>query len=384
MLLYTLTNLTAYGSGAAFPCLVAQQFGMGSALVTSQVLRLLPGILLAPFVATFLMKRGAKATASVALLALAIATTILPHITDYLLFQGFNLFIGIIGMGSMTSMVTLRKQFIPAGKNITFNARITSIERISQLAAPALIGLLLAWCPIAYGFYTLALLRLLAAVVLWTTKTRVEQPDHSIASPKNASYRSFFQLLHNSHLWAIFIPLLGYALLLGALPSFLFFSTTNTFKSPDTQFPLLLTAHGVGGVIGSIIAPKIIAWMRSKTSILTIYHSMRLAKYILLLALAWIPSFSGAVVVLVLAGIPVVIGSVCFFTIIQQNLSHQQEGLFHMLSLPIFNIFVALGAACGGLYTSSWLSLHTLWLLIIGSAVLSTLPFLCISNKKIA
>jgi hypothetical protein len=49
--------------------------------------------------------------------------------------------VGIINMGIIASLVTLRTQVLPTGKNVSANAMVATVERVSQIVAPALIGI---------------------------------------------------------------------------------------------------------------------------------------------------------------------------------------------------------------------------------------------------
>src|SRR5690606_669265 len=119
---------------------------------------------------------------------------------------------------------------------------------------------------------------------------------------------------------------------------------------------------GIGALLGSLIAPKIIAYLNKNMHMLNIYLCMRILQVVSLSLLAWIPCFKVALILLLLASFPEVVASICFFTLIQKTLNHQEEGIYHTLGLPLYNIVAMLGTAFGGFYTSHLLTLQQFWL----------------------
>lgn len=379
---YALYSLVCWASVAALPLLVTQKFGSGSALVVSLALRMLPHVFFAPMISATLLKVGPKLTNSLGLLGLAIGTLLLPHIDHYPAFQGVNLGIGIVNMGIAASLMTFRSRVLPTGKNIAANAAFITIDRISQILAPILTGFLLSCAPIVYSFYIRALLLLCAALIIATVQ------ETSTATPKQASptirasYAALLRLFSStSLLWVIFLPALGYAILLGGMKPFLLWSTTKTFHRPEDEWILLLTAHGIGAMIGSLLAPRIIAWLRSHVNLLRIYLWARLCTLLWLIGLVGITRFAYAPAILAIAGALEVIGSVCFFTMIQTTLTNRQEAIFHSLSIPLFKLFIVLGTSCSWGYTAHWLGLKEFWLLIIFLAGLPVVSCLFIAYR---
>jgi len=381
LLVYVLYNLASWGATAAFSLLVAKKFGTGSDLIISLVLRILPRLSAAPLLSSMVLKIGPKLTAGILLVGLAMGNLALPHVHTYGLFQGLNVCMGIINMGIIASLVTLRTQVLPTGKNVSANAMFATVERVSQIVAPALIGILLKFCSMLYCFYAIALL-VSGTGLLVTTLQLQHTATSQIASPHiRPSYISFIRLLFSKPvLWMLFIPTLGYGVVLGSLNTFLLWSTTEIFHQLEEKWVLLLTAHSIGAIVGSVIAPRVIASV-SEIRILNLYLWVRLCKLVWLIALAGITKFSYALGILAMAGIPESIGSVCFFTMIQTTLTNREEALYHSLSIPLFNLFVVLGICCSWSYTTHWLSLREFWLFIIFLAGLSVFSCLLLENR---
>jgi hypothetical protein len=81
----------------------------------------------------------------------------------------------------------------------------------------------------------------------------------------------------------LFMPTLGYGVVLGSLNAFLLWSTTKTFHQPEDQWVLLLTAHSIGAIVGSVIDPRVIESV-GKMRILNLYLWARLCKLVWLIA----------------------------------------------------------------------------------------------------
>lgn len=381
---YGLYSLAAAGSMVALPLLVTQRFGMGNELITSLLLRLLPRVVCAPLLGAIVVQRGGKFTIIITTIGLTIGTVALPHVTHYRAFQGLNVCMSILHMSAITALLALRAHIIPPGKNFIANARFAMVERLANIAAPTLISVLLYFCSILYAFCVVGVFFLLTTLVVWTTKIHVSTaPTNTTAPTMNTSYIGLLGLLREKPvLWTMFLPALGFGLIEGAKYSCLLFSTVHIFHNAESQYTSLLTAYGLGALIGSWIAPTAIAWMGPQVSTSTIYLWISLLESIVMASLAWIPTFSGAIIMLGAAGIPEAIVSVCFFTTLQRNLAPQQEGLFYALTFPLFNTAIILGTACSRLYTTSWLGLRQFWLLIIGLNILTILPLLFTTNKR--
>ena len=233
-----------------------------------------------------------------------------------------------------------------------------------------------------YSFYIIALLLLCTALIIATVQETSTTTPKLVSPTIRPSYAALMRLFSSTPLlWAIFLPALGYAILLGGMNPFLLWSATKTFHRPEDQWILLLTAHGIGAIIGSLIVPRIIAWLRSHVNLLRIYLWARLCKLLWLIGLVGITRFAYALAILAIAGVFEVIGSVCFFTMVQTTLTNRQEAIFHSLSIPIFNLFVVLGTSCSWSYTAHWLGLKGFWLLIIFLAGLPVISCLFVAYQ---
>lgn len=298
----------------------------------------------------------------------------LLYIDSPTLFQAFVFLSGILDAVITTAMLVLRSHIAATGKNITVNAVFSTIESGSKIIGPALAGIILWQSSLLHSSYIMALSSILAAALLF--KCSIYPPKPSLASP--ISYQSFLDLFRNTPaLRALFIPGLGYALLLGALSPFLYWANIEIFHKTQDKWTLLLTFHSMGAVLGGIIAPKTLNFIKNKrVPLITVYPWLVLARTLIFLPLMALHRWESALIVLSLAGLPEMLEIICFFTLLQRYLPAHQEELFYAFSMPIFYVFTGLGTLLGGVYTQHLVSLRAFWLLISTLCLILVMPFL--------
>jgi predicted MFS family arabinose efflux permease len=362
------------------PLFVAKKFNTGDMLVISMSLRLLPTIVCTPILANVLARIGFKRLALIAMIWLAIVQLILPHISNSILFESLILLTGIIDTIIVASLLALRSQVIPVGKNISANAVLSIIESISRIVGPGLTIVMLWKLPLLQSFYSIALLLLIAALLLMCTYIPFEKS--SSLHVKTVHYSSFLKIFYKKPiLWYIYIPSLGYAILVGTRNLFLFWSNKDVFQNVESQWSLLLTLHGCGAILGSIIGQKVLNWINNKISLVETFLYLGLLRSIGYLTLAWVSNFNIALVTLATIGIPEILETICFFTLIQKYLEGKEKDIFYMLNIPIYYSFVILGTLSGKLYTTGMTTLKTFWILTSIVSAMVTLPFLLNARK---
>ncbi len=370
---YAIYNLSKWCFFSMLPVLITQKFSAGGPLVTSLVFKVLPRVLFAPLIAKVMLKKGAKDIAAIAILCYAPIYIMLLYIDSPTLFQAFVLLSGILDAVITTAMLVLRSHIAATGKNITVNAVFSTIESGSKIIGPALAGIILWQSSLLHSSYMMALSSILAAVLLF--KCSIYPPKSSLASP--ISYQSFLDLFRNTPaLRALFVPGLGYALLLGSLSPFLYWANIEIFHKPQEKWTLLLTFHSVGAVLGGMIAPKTLNFIKKRVSLITVYPWLVLARTLSFLPLIALHRWESALIVLSLAGLPEMLEVICFFTLLQRYLPAHREELFYAFSMPIFYVFTGLGTLLGGVYTQHLVGLRAFWLLISTLCFTLVMPFL--------
>lgn len=328
------------------------------------------------------MNRGAQSVVAYSLILDAIMMIILCQISETLIFQTLLLVKGIIGATQSAGYLLLRTQVTPKETQIESNIAFALIERSGQLLGPGIAGLLL-WKLSAYRCMYGITIGLAIAAILLLRLDILATSDHKSSKDEKISYASLIKLFkYKTFSIALLLPTLGYGLILGGLKPYLLWSTINTLQRPENQWTILLTAHGIGAAAGSFIAPSIIQKLGEYVSLFSLFLSVRIGKVIILLLLVFASSLSSACGLLFLTGIPEVIGSVCFFTLLQKNLTLKEQAILHTCSLPWFNTLVAGGAMLGGLYTAHWINLSSLWFITCLLSILLSIPSIWIGYRS--
>jgi hypothetical protein len=373
-------SLARWISVSTLPLFVAQKFNSGDVLVISMSLRLLPTIICSPLVANILPRIGFKKLAIIAMIWLAITQLILPHTNNKALFEGLILLTGVIDTVIMASILALRSHVIPAGKNIPANALFSMVESVSRIVGPGLTIILLWKLSLTEGFYSIALLLLVATFFLICTN--IPFTKSISAHTKTIRYSSFLKIFYRKPiLWYVYIPSLSYAILVGTKNLFLFWSNKETFQNAEPQWNLLLTMHGCGAIIGSMLGRKFLGWINKKVSLVEVFLYLGLLRSVGYLALAWVSNFNIALGMLAAIGLPEILETICFFTLLQNYLEGDEKNVFYMLNIPIYYSFVILGTLSGRLYTTGIITLQNFWILTTIVSSIAIIPFLLNAKK---
>ncbi|OJW67882.1 MAG: hypothetical protein BGO68_04455 [Candidatus Amoebophilus sp. 36-38] len=379
-------SLAKWISLSNLPLLVAQKFNDRDTLVLSLSLKLLPTIICAPLLANILSKIGFKKLTILGMLLLAIMQLGLIYTNHPIIFQGFILVTGIIDTVVTSCILVLRSQVIPSGKHIAGNASFSMVESIARIIGPALTAVMLWKLSLKQSFYGISTLLLLATIIL-----ELSQIPFKKATSRHTTtigYLSFLKLFHKKPiLWAIYIPCLGYAILSGTRNLFLFWTNKEIFHNHEAKWTLLLTAHGLGTILGSILGTKFLHWIKKRISLLQAFLYLGLLRSIVFLILSWVPYFKLALAMMVVLGLPEILETICFFTLLQIYLEGDEVHVFYTFNIPVYYTFVVLGTLTGELYTTNLITLQNLWLLTSLLSLISIVPFLVKAkglNKKSA
>lgn len=377
---HAIYSLARWISVSTLPLFVAQKFNDRDVLVLSMVLKLLPTVICTPLLANILPKLGFKKLAIIGMLLFAISQLGLPYASNQIVFQGFILLTGVIDTVIVACILALRSQVIPTGQNISANALFSMVESISRIVGPSLTIVILWRLSIIQSFYIIALLLLIAIIILALTYLPFTK---SLTSHKTTiHYTSFLKIFFKKPiLWHIYIPSLGYALLVGTRNLFLFWANKEIFQNDESQWNLLLTMHGCGAIVGSIIGHKFLDWINRKISLVEAFLYLGLLRSIGYLALAWVSDFSAALGMLAAIGLPEILETICFFTLLQKYLEGDEKNVFYMLNIPIYYSFVILGTLSGRLYTTGVIPLQHLWILTSIVSAIVIIPFLLNAKK---
>ena len=367
-------NMGSWCVMAALPILVAERFGAGTELVLSLGLRILPKILLAPISGGFLRRYGAVRVAGCALVAEGVLTACLPWCRDFLLLQIAIGLIGTLDVFVNPSLLSMRGPATPAGLSMAVNTLCSVADRLAKIVGPVIGGIaVLAGFEPAFLAFGLAIAG--AAIPASRLRQAGEVPSERqrfIASPME-----FVAMLRGDRITVgLLIVAVTYMVMLGGLRPFLFWANREWYGAADTAWTGLLSAQGVGALIGAVVAGLLGRRLQSQVSAYTLTLVTGILEGALHLALLLAVSGPQAMVVLALASIPEILSTATWFTAMQERLTPQQQGIFFTFAMPIWDCAFALGLMSAGLHANGLLSLPAFWVLVSLSATLPLVPLL--------
>ena len=365
---------------AALPILVAERFGAGTELVVSLGLRVLPKILLAPISGGFLRRYGAIRVAGCALVAEGLLTASLPWWHDFTMLQVCIATIGTLDVFVNPSLLSLRGPSTPTGLSMAANTLCSVADRGAKIVGP-IVGGIAVLSGFEPAFLAFGLAILCAAIPVARLRIPREPPREGqsfIASPME-----FVAMLRGDRIMTgLLIAAVTYMVMLGGLRPFLFWANRDWYGASDTAWTGLLSAQGVGALIGAFVAGLLGRRLQRWMSAYGLTLVTGILEGVLHLALLLTVSGTQAMIVLAAASIPEILSTATWFTAMQERLTPQQQGIFFTFAMPVWDCAFALGVMSAGLHASGSLGLASFWALVSLSATLPLVPLLLIQGWR--
>ncbi len=378
-------NLGSWSVLAALPILVAERYGAGGALVLSLSWRILPKIVLAPVSGTLLRRFGAPRVAGLAVAAEAVLTGTLPWCDNFAVLQIVIAGIGALDVFMMPGMMALRGTVTPAGLELAGNSLCSMADRIGKTVGPVIGGLAVT-AGFAAAFLGFAVAIGAAAVALaWLPRPRPEATSGGwsfIALPGE-----FWRMLRADRmLVGILVCAVTYMVMIGGLRPFLFWANREWFGAGDTAWTGLMAAQGAGAVIGALVAGTFNRALLRRASAYTLTLVAGMIEGFGHLLLVFCPSgVAGtwaAMAILAVTGIPEVISTATWFTVMQQRLAPERQGLFLAFTSPMWDSAYAIGVLSAGLHAGAMLDLAPWWMVLSLIATLPSLPLIVWETRR--
>lgn len=327
----------------------------GSASVLGAVLgiRAIPMLLLAPvtgIVADRFDRRYALAASQLLIIVMSIALAVLlamKAVEVWHLFA-FSVFSGVSAVFDRTLRSTLVFHSVPraeAGNAVALNSIAFSVSRT---IGPSVAGFLIGAVGAAWNFGVQALLYtcvIFAALSVRATPPAPREPTRSTAW---ADLREGVRFTTRDPI-ARMMVMLGLVPPLFLIPSFSALMpvfAADVFKSGPEGLGLMLSAVGVGGVLGGIVSAWITRYDQSG-----LIQALALAVFAFaLIAFAVSPNIAVAVGFLALAGVAEMVHHTVHVTTLQMCAPEHLRGRIASL-LPIFPAFISVGALLAGVLT---------------------------------
>jgi predicted MFS family arabinose efflux permease len=365
-----LDHLGTWATLAALPILVAERFGIGTELVASIGIRLLPRILLAPFAGALLRRRGARPVAAVSIAAVGALTILPPWCESFLLLQVVILLTGTLDVVAMPALHLMRAELTPRGLELPGNTLFQSAGQLAKLLGPLVGGLAAATLGATAAFALFGGAMLFAALVIALSGARGATTSESVRPL--AVIAEFRDTLRRDPLVASTLLLaVLYLVMLGGMRPFLFWANAEWYGGAPAAWTALLAAQGLGSLIGALLCGALARGLQRQMSVYELSLVFSLIEggshFILLLA----GTATQAVGILLAGSVFEMVANVAYFTLIQQRLSQARQASFYALSTPLFDLAFALGVVSAGAHAVGALSLAEFWFAL---SLFSTLP----------
>ena len=368
-------NLGSWCVMAALPILVASRFGAGSALVLSLGWRILPKLVLAPVSGVLLRRFGAPLVASLALTGEALLTAALPWCEDFVLLQAVIAGIGALDVFIMPGLLSLRGTVTPKGLELAGNSLCSMADRLGKTVGPAIGGaaVLAGFGPSFLGF---GVAIALAAVPVARLPRPKPEPGAFSARLRDLPGEFWAMLRGDRMLAGLLVCAVSYMIMLGGLRPFLFWANRDWFGAADTAWTGLMTAQGMGAIIGALTAGLCNRALLRHASAYTLTMITGILEGFFHMLLLFSTEPWVAMLILVLAGIPELISTATWFTAMQQRLSPERQGIFFTFSAPLWDCAHAVGVMSAGLHAGGMLGLAPWWALLSLASTLPIVPVL--------
>jgi MFS family permease len=378
-------NLGSWSVLAALPILVAERYGAGGALVLSLSWRILPKIVLAPVAGGLLRRFGAPRIACLALAAEAVLTGALPWCDDFAVLQVVIAGIGALDVFMMPGMMALRGTVTPDGFELAGNSLCSMADRIGKTVGPAIGGLAvtLGFVPAFLGFAVAIGAAAIPVAGLPRARRETPSPGWSLV----ALPVEFWRMLRGDPvLVGILVCAVTYMVMLGGLRPFLFWANREWFGASDTAWTGLMAAQGAGAVIGSLVAGTFNRALLRRASAYTLTMVSGVLEGLGHLLLVFCPTGAAgtwvAMAILAVTGIPEVLATATWFTVMQQRLSPERQGLFLAFTSPMWDCAYTVGVLSAGLHAGAMLDLAPWWVVLSLIATVPILPLIAMDARR--
>jgi MFS family permease len=324
----------------------------GSASVLGAVLgiRAIPMLLLAPvsgLVADRFDRRHALALSQLLMVVISIALSALLAFDAVLVWHlfAFSVLSGVSAVFDRTLRSTLVFHSVPRSDAANAVALNSIAFSVSRAVGPSVAGFLIGAVGAAINFAIQALLYM--GVVLAALSVQATPPSARGKNPAPA-----LEAMKEGLRFAAGDPVARMMIVLGLVPPLLLIPSfsalmpvfaADVFKSGPEGLGLLLSAVGVGGILGGLVA----AWT-ARYDQTGLIQTLALAVFAFsLVAFAMSPNIAVAVVFLAIAGIAEMVHHTVHVTTLQMCAPEHMRGRIASL-LPIFPAFISIGALVAG------------------------------------
>jgi hypothetical protein len=316
--------------------------------------------------------------------ATGVLTALLPWCRDFLVLQAAILAIGVMDVCVIPALLALRAPVTPRGLEVAGNSLFFSADRVAKFAGPALAGVAItAGFTIAYLAFGVALLLAAGAILSLPAAPPTNDAEPMQGASMLAVLRDFVTMLRNDPvLVALLLCAVPYMVTFGGMRPFLFWANAEWFGASDTAWTLLLAAQGIGGIAGVLLSGM---FTRALLRAMPVYELMLVASLLEGLshvALLFATGTFSAVILLILGGIPEMLGYATWFACIQDRLRPDRQAVFYCMQQPLMDSASALGVASAGLHSQGVMTLGSYWLVLSLFSILPVVALIAVHLRS--
>jgi hypothetical protein len=282
-------------------------------------------------------------------------------------------------------MMALRGTVTPDGFELAGNSLCSMADRIGKTIGPAIGGIAVTagFVPAFFGF----------AIAIGVAAVPVAGLPRARPDPASRGWSfvalpgEFWRMLCGDRvLVGLLVCAVTYMVMLGGLRPFLFWANREWFGSTDTAWTGLMAAQGAGAVIGALVAGTFNRALLRRASAYTLTLVAGVIEGLGHLLLVFCPIGAAgtwvAMAILAVTGIPEVIATATWFTVMQQRLSPERQGLFLAFTSPMWDCAYTVGVLSAGLHAGAMLDLAPWWIVLSLVATLPILPLIAWDARR--
>ncbi|MEV5675810.1 MFS transporter [Streptomyces sp. NPDC052069] len=345
------TSMTA----VALPLLLIQEYGTTLAAGVTLAVRLIPSIAAGPVVGRLLAERDPRCVAMVSSLFSALFAGMIPLCRALWQIQILTLAIGITVMLAVPARLVMRPAVVSEGDELRGNGLLMAAQRVSTLAGPPLVGVIVIVGPHLWVAFLLEAVTALFAAALILRIPPWRPTVNKSAGPGGAKDGRMLRKAYVTSTRALLRVISSDAFIRGAtLTSFsyllavtlgrlmLLVMGAERYSDISGFYGWMLAAMGAGGLCGSLLVAR---FQRFSTG--TLYVAVMLIEACGWLSLPWLPNFPAAMAVMSAIGIMESAGYVLYYAEVQIRVPTSVMGYYYAALIPVGDACIFLGSAVG-------------------------------------
>lgn len=349
------TTVISFGSKVyelALPLIIYEMTHSPVYMTTMRAIEFLPNLLLAMFIGVlvdrFDKKRWSQAMVFAQMLLLLLLFWLIERQTAQLYhFYIIGFLLMTCRYGFSNGRVSMIKQAVPKHLLTSANAKFSFSETLIEIMGPAISGFILLFASLHDGLLVTACAFFLALFAISLLEKGVTDTVAPVGSFWTQFIDGWKELLHNRPLWMITILVIFLNSTSGMFDAMVVFFAKEHLRLDNSQLGLVLSATGLGGLIGSTLVDSIRRRLRTGRLLGATIFSLAVAYFLMYLADSiWMMCLS-----LFLIGLVGTMENICIWTFRQETTPSHLIGRISGITGSIFKLGMVFT-----IFGSGWIS----------------------------